>query len=156
MTAEVRDEHRWLSKLVGEWTFEGPGPAEGQTFVGTEVVRPLGEIWVQCEGHGACGPEDGDSITMMTLGFDPARGRFQGTWIGSMMTHLWVYDGELDAASNTLTLESEGPNMSGEGMGKYRDVIQFLSDDHRTLTSHTQGEDGSWAPFMTMHYHRKK
>lgn len=156
MTAEVRDEHRWLGKLVGEWTYEGPGPEEGQTATGTEIVRPIGEIWVQCEGRGTCGPSEDESITQMTLGFNPAQGRFQGTWIGSMMHHLWIYEGELDVESNTLTLESEGPSMTGEGTARYRDVIQFVSDDHRTLASHCAGEDGEWTHFMTMHYHRKK
>ena len=34
---------------------------------------------------------------IMTLGYDPQKKRFVGTLIGSMMTHLWVYDGALDA-----------------------------------------------------------
>ena len=40
-------------------------------------------------------------------------------------------------------------------MAKYQDVITFLSDDHRTLTARTLGEDGEWRPFMTAHYRRK-
>ena len=46
--------------------------------------------------------------------------------------------------------------MSGDGkLAKYRDVIEPKSDDHRVLTSHVQGEDGSWQSFMTAHYRRK-
>jgi Protein of unknown function (DUF1579) len=29
--------------------------------------------------------------------------RFVGTWIGSMMTYMWVYDGELDRSERVLT-----------------------------------------------------
>ena len=103
---------------------------------------------------------DGKPATMLiTLGYDPQRQRFIGTWIGSMMTHLWIYDGRLDAAQKVLTLESEGPDFSGDGskMAKYRDVIEWKSDDHRVLTSQALGDDGTWGPpFMTWHYRRQR
>jgi len=41
---------------------------------------------------------------MMTLGYDPQKKRYLGTWIGSMMSHLWVYEVELDASGSVLTL----------------------------------------------------
>jgi hypothetical protein len=79
-----------------------------------------------------------------------------GTWIGSMMTHLWVYDGALDGAERVLALESDGPSMAGDGsMARYRDAIEVGSDDHRILTSSVRGDDGTWRPFMTAHYRRK-
>jgi len=160
MQAEPHKEHQWLSKLVGDWIYEtdcsmGPGqpPAKSK---GSETVRSLGGLWVLCEGQGempGCGP----AITLMTLGYDPQRKRYVGTWIGSMMTYLWVYDGELDAAGRVLTLNAEGPNMAAEGkMAKYRDVIEFKSEDHRTLTSHMLSDDGKWHQFMTANYQRKK
>lgn len=47
--------------------------------------------------------------------------------------------------------------MADEGKtAKYRDVIEFKSDDHRVLTSHMQGDNGQWQKFMTAHYRRKK
>jgi Protein of unknown function (DUF1579) len=155
---EPQKEHRWLQKLVGDWTYEGeaimePGkPAE--KFRGTESVRSLGGLWILAEARGEM--PDGDPATMlMTLGFDPQRKRFVGTWIGSMMTHLWVYDGGLDAHERVLTLDSEGPAMAAEGqMGKYQDVIELKSDAHRVLTSQMLGPDGKWRQFMTANYRR--
>jgi len=41
-------------------------------------------------------------------------------------------------------------------MARYKDVIEFKSDDHRVLTSHMLGEDEEWHGFMTAHYRRKK
>jgi hypothetical protein len=80
-----------------------------------------------------------------------------GTWIGSMMSHLWVYDGALDAAERVLTLDAQGPDMAGTGkMAQYRDVMEVESDDHRVLTSHALGDDGKWHRFMTAHYRRKR
>jgi hypothetical protein len=73
-----------------------------------------------------------------------------------MMSHLWVYDGALDAAGKVLALDADGPDMAGTGkMAKYRDVVEFESDDHRILTSQVLGDDGKWTRFMTAHYRRK-
>ena len=159
MKAESQKEHQWLHKLLGEWTSEAEATMEPgkppETFKGTESVRSLGGLWVLAEGHGEM-PGGGAATTMMTIGYDPQRKRFVGTWIGSMMTHLWVYDGALDSAERALTLEAEGPDMSAEGKtAKYRDVIEFETDDHRVLTSHMLGDDGTWHQFMTAHYRRK-
>ena len=95
--------------------------------------------------------------TLMTLGYDPVRRRVVGTWIGSMMTHHWVYDGEFDAARDVLTLESDGPSMADDGtMARYRDVIELRSDDERTLTASVREADGSWRAFMVSTYRRRR
>ncbi len=160
MQAEPQKEHQWLQKLVGEWTYEteaimGPDqPPEKVT--GTESVRSLDGLWILAEGQGEI-PGCGAATTMITLGYDPQKQRYVGTWIGSMMTYLWVYDGELDAEERVLTLNAEGPAMTGEGkMAKYRDAIEFKSDDCWVLTSHVLGDDGKWHGFMTANYRRKK
>jgi len=160
MHAEPQEQHRWLQRLVGEWTYEGESPARdgsGTTrHTGTERVRRLGEVWVVCEASGET-PGAGVASSIMTLGYDPARGRFVGTFVGSMMTYLWIYDGQLDAGGATLTLDNEGPSFTREGeTARYRDVVRFESDDHRTLTSLTQRDDGEWTEFMTMRYRRAR
>jgi hypothetical protein len=155
---EPQKEHQWLKKLVGEWTSEAEMSMEAPSAEkcrGSESVRTLGDLWVLCEGTGEM-PGGGTAKMLMTLGYDPAKKRFVGTWVGSMMTHMWVYEGSLDATQRILTLESEGPGMAGDGTTwKYRDVIEFKSDDHRTLTSNAQGKDGKWQQFMTAHYRRR-
>ena len=106
MKSELQPEHHWLQKLVGEWTYEHEMAMEPggplQKFTGTETVRTLGGFWVLCEGRGEM-PGGGEAVTVMTLGYDPAKKRYVGTFIGSMMSYLWLYDGELDAAANKLT-----------------------------------------------------
>jgi hypothetical protein len=160
MKTESRKELQWLQQLVGEWTFEGEATmAPGQSpekFTGSETVRSMGEVWFLAEGQTEMS-NYGPATMMMTLGYDPEKERYVGTWIGSMMTHLVVYDGALDADGRTLTLDTEGPPMTTEGtMTKLRDVIEVKSDDHRVLTSHGLGEDGQWHQFMTASYRRKR
>jgi hypothetical protein len=103
-------------------------------------------------------PGGGPMTSIMTLGYDPQKERFVGTFIASMMTHLWPYEGTLDAAGKVLTLDSEGPSFTGDGrVVKYQDVIEWKSDDHRTLSSRALGDDGKWGLFfMTAHYRRKR
>jgi hypothetical protein len=130
MKMEPQKEHQWLQRFVGEWTFEGEATMEpGQPpskFTGTESVRSLGGLWFLAEGQGEM-PGCGAVTTLLTLGYDSQKQRYVGTWIGSMMTHLWV-----------------------------KDVTEFKSDDHRVLTSHMLSDDGNWQQFMTANYRRKK
>jgi len=159
VNAEPHQEHRWLQKLVGEWTYEteAPGkPGEAPAkLTGTEHVRALGDLWIVAEGQSEM-PGGGPASTLMTLGYDPQRQRFVGTWVGSMMTHMWVYDGVLDQSRRALALHSEGPGMEDDGRtSHYQDVIEFKSDDHRVLTAKVQGADGQWQSFMSMEYRRK-
>jgi Protein of unknown function (DUF1579) len=160
MQTEPQKEHQWLQQLVGEWTYEAEATMEpGQPpskFEGFESVRSLGSLWILAEGHGEM-PGCGTATTLLTLGYDPQKQRYVGTWIGSMMTHLWVYDGTLDAAERVLTLNAEGPSFADEGkMVQYKDVIEFTSEDHRVLTSHMLGDDGEWHGFMRANYRRMK
>ncbi len=75
-----------------------------------------------------------------------------------MMNYLWVYEGgALDADEKMLTLEAEGPSMADDGkMAKYKDVIEFKSDDYRVMTSYVMKDDGQWQQFMTTDYRRRK
>lgn len=157
MNAEPLKQHQWLDRFIGEWTWEsecsmGADQASTKTL-GTEVVRSLGGLWIIAEGVG--GADGSSGKTIMTLGFDPQRDRFVGTFIVSMMTHLWPYSGSLDTAQKVLTLDSEGPNFSESAMAKYQDIIEFVSDDHRILSSQILMDDGNWNHFMTAHYWRK-
>jgi Protein of unknown function (DUF1579) len=96
MKVESQKEHRWLERLVGEWTFEseaimGPGQ-EPVKSTGSQSTHSIGGLWVQSDG--TCEMPGGGPTTMViTLGYDTAKKRFVGTFIGSMMTNLWVYDG---------------------------------------------------------------
>lgn len=159
MNPQPQFEHDWLSKLVGEWSYESDCVMEpGQPPVrstGIETVRSLGGLWVLCEGRGAM-PDGPQSTNVMTLGFDPQKQRFVGTFIASIMTYLWIYEGALDDSGRVLTLDAEGPSFSGDGkLAKYKDVIEWKSDDHRVLVSSCLGDDGASHLFMTAHYRRK-
>jgi hypothetical protein len=158
--APAQNEHRWLQQFVGDWMFEvesqGPPGQPASRWQGIERVRPLGELWILCEGEGEM-PGSGNAARMlMTLGYDPARERFVGSWVGSMMTHFWVYEGRRDQNGQSLTLDTQGPSMTGDGkLVRYREVIELHSADHRIMSSHMLNGAGEWHRFMTVRYRRR-
>ena len=160
MHAEPQKEHKWLEQLVGEWAYESEclmGPDQPPVkSVGSSSNRSIGGIWVECENTADGG--DGKLATMIfTLGYDPAKKRFVGTFIASMMTMLWTYDGQLDAAGKVLTLDADGPSFTDPTKtAKYKDSIEIVSPDHHILSSQFRADDGTWHRFMTSHYRRKK
>lgn len=158
---EPQEQHRWLQQMVGDWTYHGepmetePGkPAE--TWGGTERVRMMGDVWLLCEASGEM-PGGSTATSQLTLGYDPQLTRYTGTFIGSMMTFLWVYDqGELDADRRVLTMAADGPDFADPSkMRRYRDVFTIKSADERLLEAYMQGDDGQWRPLMRNTYRRR-
>ena len=160
METKPTPEHEWLMRLVGEWTYQSScvmGPdQEPMTGSGHEVVRAIGDLWVQGEMTGEM-PGAGEMTGIMTLGYDPIRERFIGNWIGSPMAHIFVYDGTRDASGNVLTLDTVGPSFADPSkMAKYQDIVEVRGPDERVLRSQALGDDGSWTEFMSAVYTRVK
>lgn len=152
MNPEPAPEHRWLQRLVGRW--EAVAEGEDAPPPWTETVRPIGELWVACEGQGTDPKTGRPTTTIMTLGYELRRRTFVGSFIGSMMDDHWVYEaGTLDG--DTLTLECEGPDFANEGgRTRFKDLIAFEGEDRRTLTGLMQGGDGAWNRLMMIRYRR--
>lgn len=151
-------EHEWLKHLLGEWKLEtemtmGPGEPVVKGS-GTESVISLGGLWSYSTGVGNM--PDGASMTYHhALGYDVSFKEYRGCWIASVSSHMWRQTGELSADGRTMTLTCEGPDMEVEGKtALYRDVIELVDPDHRTMTSYGQQPDGTWAKFMVSHYTR--
>jgi hypothetical protein len=114
---------------------------------GTLSVRPIGGLWIQGDLREAGDPQ----LSVITLGFDPGRGRFVGTFVSSMQAAQWLYDGELDEATDVLVLDSEGESMAGDGSrALYHDIFELLGADRFVFRSETQTPAGEWVGFMRM------
>jgi hypothetical protein len=155
----VLPEHAWLERFVGEWRSEAEMPGEAgappQKLEGTERARSLGGMWIVSEIHGESPAGAMDAV--LTLGFDPERKRYVGTWVDSMINHMWIYEGTVDASGRILTLESKGPSFAGDGrLATYRDVFEFESPDRKVLRSSVLGADGEWTQYLTASYQRVK
>ena len=143
MFARPQTEHKWLDQLIGQWSFEHVCTMpDGNTSKtpGTMTCRSLGGLWLICESQGQS--SGGEWSSIMTLGFDPTKTQYVGTFIGSMMANIWPYHGVLDATGKRLPLESEGPKFVGTGTCKYRDAIEIIDKDNWLFTSVYQSDDG--------------
>ncbi len=151
-TAEVLKEHAFLEKMVGDWTVAASDMTGDKPW--QETVRSLQGIWFVAEGAGQM--SDGkQATTILTLGYDSSKGKYVGSWIGSMMDYMWVYEGEVDLSGNVLSLYTRGPAFEGDGLADYREQIAFLDDNVRTFTSSAREADGTWKQFMEVKYTRK-
>jgi hypothetical protein len=155
-SAKPQKEHEWLQQLVGDWRFEAPSKEPGCSHTGTQTVRSIGGLWIQAEGRSQM-PDGQSAVMMLTLGYDPQKGKFVGTWLDTMMAYLWVYEGSLDPTGKILSLDTEGPSFTGNGkMAKYRETIEIKNPDSRVFTSSILGADGKWQTIMTAKYTRVK
>jgi hypothetical protein len=146
-------EHRWLMQGVGEWDTV-TRMTSGAEMLTVDRVRAVGEFWTVNEV--ATTDESTPFSAVLMLGYDPEQGRFIGTWIDSSSSMLWHYTGSLDEAGKALTVETEGPlPWDPLRRGRYREVTEFKSPDHRTSTSTVQNEDGTWVSWVTMESRRK-
>ena len=151
-------EHQWLENLFGEWRIEsemvmGPG-GETARSEGTESVRSVGGLWAVGEGRGTM--PNGAPMTMMNgIGYDVSFKEYRAFWLMSASSHLWKSVGTLSDDGKTMTLDCEGPSMTEDGKtAPYRDVIELIDADHRTLSSYWKGEDGEWQRMMKASYTR--
>lgn len=160
MMTEPTKDHAWLEQLIGEWKFEsecaGEPGGEPMKSGGVEHVRSLGGLWVVCEGGGEM-PGGGSMSFIMSVGFDPAKNKYVGSWIASCMGMMFVYEGDLDESTNTLTLNTTGPSFEDPTKtARYQDIIEIKSADERELRSRFQDDKGEWHNFMKATYRRVK
>jgi len=145
-------EHEWLEKFVGTWNSElecQPAPgAPPMKSKGTLRAKSLGGFWIvsdmKLDMMGA------PMNAIQTIGYDPAKKKYVGTWVDSMTNYMWKYEGWVDEAGKILTLEADGPSFADPGkMAKYRDIYEFKAADHLLTSSQMQLPDGQWVTFMT-------
>ncbi|OBZ95298.1 hypothetical protein ADU59_11975 [Pararhizobium polonicum] len=157
MKADLVEEHRWLQQLAGRWrvTFDPPGESEKQAHAAWEdKTRSLGGAWIVSEMTGTM-PDGSAATNILTLGYDPARKRYVGSFASSVMTHLWVYEGMLDDTGKVLTLDCEGPDFANPGRtARYQDIITIKDGDSRNFSSRIRNADGTWKPVMSSDYKR--
>lgn len=138
-------EHEFLQKFVGEWDVE----SEGAGMKNKAVMRSsmLGKLWlVNSSDHKMQGMK---LTSMQIIGYDSDKKKYVGTWVDSMTSFLWRYEGTVDKTGSKLTLDTQGPSMSGDGtMVKYQDAFEFKDKDTIIATSAMQDDNGNWSVFM--------
>ena len=145
-------EHQFLQQFAGQWsTISKAEMGSGQPAVectGSIRARMIGGLWVVNEIRTEMA---GTSVIgLQTIGYDPAKKKYVGTWVDSMVNHLWHYEGTVDETGRILTLEAEGPNLMAAGkLTKFQDIYEFKSADEIAASSRMLDPDGNWITFMS-------
>ncbi len=158
-TPPLQKEHAWLLQFTGQWTVLNKAQMQldqpAMECTGSMKSRMLGGLWVvnEMEVHMM-----GNTVYgLQTIGYDPVKEKYVGTWIDSGMNHMWHYEGAVDDSGKKLTLSAEGPNLLTEGkLAKYRDSYEFQTPDLIIATSEMEDEHGEWITFMTGELRREK
>jgi hypothetical protein len=147
-------EHEMLKKDVGTWDatvemFMEPGGAPAVSK-GTETVAMMGGFWqiTEFKSEMMGQPFEGRG----TMGFDPAKKKFVGTWVDTMAPGYYTVEGTYDPATKTLTATMEGPDPSG-GRTTTKETTEWKDSDTRVFTMYAP--DGKTVG-MRISYKRRK
>lgn len=159
MMMEPTEHHKLLAKAVGTWdadmTMWMAGPdGEATKTKGTETVEMFGEFWSvgQLKYDFMGMPVTGRS----TIGYDPAKNKFVGTWIDTTSAFAAQMSGDYDKETKTFTYMGEMPGPDGN-TSPFKIIERHTDDDNKTFEMHMQspGSD-ELVKFMEIKYSRKK
>ena len=127
-------------------------PGKSIKIKGNASGRSLGGFWNILENRGEFmgAPFTG----IMTLGYDAEKKKYVGTWVDSMNSSLWKYEGTVDASGKILTLDSEGLCPKTNKMAKFQQKIELAGKDSWIFTSAVE-DNGKMVQFMKIVYTRK-
>ena len=126
-------EHQTLKEAVGTWnvdcTFYMDPSQPPMVCEAKETIEMLGEFFTVSLFEADFGGMDFKGRA--TLGFDPERKKFTGTWIDSMSPHMFPYEGDYDAATKTLEMSGQGYMCQFGGNTPYRMTEKALDGGGR-------------------------
>ncbi len=160
MAPQPTAEHARLKESAGTWsvdcTFFMDPSGEPMQNTATEVVEMVGDFWTvsrfTCDFMGM--PFEGRA----TLGYDPASGKWISSWIDSMSTFLFKFDGGYDAEGKVLTMTGKGP-FPGSGspdLTDFRTTEEQVDPDTRKFEMFITMPDGTENKMMSYVYSRQR
>jgi hypothetical protein len=153
------EPHARLAKLAGSWTtrtksWMDPSQPPEETTGSCELRMVLGGRYLEqrFEGSMMGQPFSGIGYT----GYDNIKKKYEGYWIDSGGTGMFIMSGTRDAAAKKTTYTG---SMLDPATGKkvaMKSVDTEVDDDHFNFEMWASGPDGKMAKVMEMTYTRKK
>lgn len=152
-------EHELLKQLEGKWDVAGKfwmDPSKPPSEVkGSETAKvDLGNFWLRTHFKGEFLGQKIEGRS--TLGYGPMKKKYVGSWIDDMMPHLFVMEGDADAAGKVFTLAGEGFDPATGKPAKEKWVIEIKDADTHTMTFYGPGADGKERKTGELTYTKKK
>lgn len=147
-------EHKQLATRAGTWNavIEMNADPQAAKSKGTsQQTMACGGLWLIDDFHADLGgmPFHGHGTT----GYDPAKGKYVGSWVDSMSTALMTLEGSYDKAGKVLTMTGMAPGPDG------KPVLHRFVTTHRDAATDVfemfvVGPDGKDLKVMTITYTR--
>lgn len=136
-------EHGKVTAGVGEW--EGslfmaiPGMDEPMEMPCSESIKAVGEFWTTSEFSGNFGgmPFTGAS----TMGYDPKKKKFVGTWIDNQHPYMAMMEGDWDAEKNAIVMHYDMFDTMSGGWLKMRNETVH-TDGKYVITFYQLADEG--------------
>lgn len=150
-------QHALLARMEGSWTtrtrsWSSPGAAPEESAGVCEQKMILGGRFLQqeCAGEMMGGKFTGIGVT----GFDNHTRKFVSTWIDSMGTALWVFEGPAspDGKSFEQRCSYDDPV---KGQTEFRSVSTLVDDNRMSFEMYGTVRGGREEKMMEMTYTRK-
>ena len=145
--------HAILKKDAGTWDAEikmwtAPG-TEPMVSKGTDVGEMFGEFWVMSKFSGSVMGMEFEGRS--TLGYDPEKKKYVGTWCDTMTPTMSFMEGTYDESTKTMTMKMTG----GNGMGK--NVTVYKDDNTREFTMYMlqPGTEDEYVKQMEITYKKR-
>ncbi|MDY0039439.1 MAG: DUF1579 domain-containing protein [Desulforhabdus sp.] len=150
--------HKSLGKMAGSWNVEckswmEPGKPPMESTGTSEQKMIFGGRYLQQE---FTGDMMGSPFTGMGIvGYDNHTKKFVSTWIDSMSTGIYFFEGSAGENDKIIIQESsyDDPIM---GPTKYRSVSRIVDDNTLTFEMYSIDKSGKEAKMMEMTYKRKQ
>ena len=149
--------HKLLSSMVGSWNtktkswmepnkppMESTGSCEQQMLLDGRFLQQI------CTGKMMGSPFTGIGIT----GYDNHTKKYVSTWMDSMGTGIYFFEGTASADGKTITQESHYDDPM-QGPMTWRGVTKIVNDDTEVFEMYATDKSGKEAKMMEITYTRK-
>ena len=151
-------QHKLLERMAGKWdtvtkSWSSPDKAPEVSYGVCEQKMILGGRFLQQE---CSGEMMGDAFTGIGFtGYDNHTGKFVSTWMDSMGTAIYIFEGKADAGGRGFTQKCSADNPV-RGPMEWRSVCALKDDDTIAFEMYEASKGGREQKMMEMTYTRKK
>jgi hypothetical protein len=126
-------EHEILKAFEGQWETHSRFDMGGRIEESKGTFRArfaCGGFWLVSEAEGDMGGMKFEGLGLM--GYDQDKKKYVATWCDNMGSRIDISEGTYDEKTRTITLHSEGPDMTGKPT-KWKWLYTIKDKDHWTL-----------------------
>lgn len=140
------DEGKWQA-TISMWNEQNKVTAK---YTAIETNEMIGELWSIGKLQGQIAGTDFSGFA--TLGYDPVKKKYIGTWIDSTRPEITEMEGNYDSKTKTLVLFYTSLDQNGNP-GKRKNVMIYQDKKTRDFTMFIK-QNEKWVKSMTILYQR--